>query len=63
MKNLASAPLHLAAEKGLLLMCRSILTYVPEDKDAFGVNGKTPWHLAKEHDHSRLVTFFETHYT
>ena len=40
-------PLHLAAEKGLLLMCRSILTYVPEDKNAFDENGKTPCDLAK----------------
>ena len=53
-------PLHLAAEKGLLLMCRSILTYVPEDKNAFDENGKTPCDLAKGNDHSRLVKFFET---
>ena len=41
-------------------MCRSILTYVPEDKNAFDENGKTPCDWAKENDHSRLVKFFET---
>ena len=40
-------PLHLSAKKGLLLMCRSILTYVPEDKNAFDGDGKTPCDLAK----------------
>ena len=53
-------PLHLAAEKGLLLMSRAILIYVPEDKNAFDGNGKTPCDLAKENGHSRLVRFFET---